>query len=101
MLFLRGQNAVRSSTHRCRRKSNARARRHFLRPPESLEPRNLMDGQPFGAMPDDTAEYMLGDVYVTVVLMESSTQTSSTNNNSETWTASAIAAVKQKITEGL
>jgi len=44
---------------------------------------------------------MLGDVYVTVVLMESNDQVSAFNDNSETWTASAIAAVKSKIQEGL
>jgi hypothetical protein len=61
----------------------------------------MLNGQPFGALPDDTGEFMLGDVYVTVVFMESSAVTSSKNNNSETWTAGAIAATKQKIREGL
>lgn len=61
----------------------------------------MLTGLPFGALPDDTAEYMLGDVFVTVVLMESSTQTGPRNNNSETWTSAAITAVKQKVQEGL
>ena len=52
-------------------------------------------------MADDTAEYMLGNVQVTVVLMESNTQISSVNNNSENWTAAAIATVKQRVQEGL
>ncbi len=44
---------------------------------------------------------MLGNVSVTVVLMESSAQTSSVNNNSENWTADRIAAVKSNVREGL
>jgi hypothetical protein len=63
----------------------------------------MMHGEhaPFGAMPDDTAEYMLGNVHVTVVLMESNTQISSKNNNSENWTSTSIGTVKQRIQEGL
>lgn len=68
---------------------------------ERLEDRLAFSGLPYGAMPDDTAEFMLGDVYVTVVLMESSTQTGPLNNNSETWTQSTINAVKQNISQGL
>ena len=68
-------------------------------------------------MPDDTAEYMLGDVRVTVVLMESDnsidngTITYPNPNNPaspfthtytpENWNAGAIAAVKAKVTDGL
>jgi len=68
---------------------------------ETLEPRLALAAVPFGALPDDTAEFMLGDVYVTVVLMESNDQISVDNNNSENWTAQSIAAVKSKVTEGL
>jgi hypothetical protein len=68
---------------------------------ERLEERTVFSNLPFGAMPDDTAEFMLGDVYVTVVLMESSNQTSATNNNSETWTPAAITSAKQRVVEGL
>jgi hypothetical protein len=62
---------------------------------------------PFGALPGDTAEYMLGDVYVTLVLIESSAQIDVNNDNSETWTQAdngainSIPAVKRKIVEGL
>ena len=34
---------------------------------ERLESRVVMTGLPFGAMPEDTGEFMLGDVLVTVV----------------------------------
>lgn len=69
--------------------------------PERLDERLAFASVPFGAMPDDTAEFLLGDVSVTVVLMESSPQTSATNNNSENWTPATIAAVKQRVEEGL
>ncbi len=72
-----------------------------LRGVETLEQRQVLSGLPFGALPHDTAEYMLGDVHVTVVLMESNNQISSVNNNSENWTPSSIAAVKEKVTDGL
>jgi hypothetical protein len=52
-------------------------------------------------MPDDTAEYMLGDVLVSVVLMESNTTLSDHNHNTETWTSETIAAAKQKVMEGV
>ena len=68
---------------------------------ERLEDRLAFSGMPYGAMPDDTAEFMLGEVYVTVVLMESSSQTGPLNNNSETWTQSTINTVKQRVTQGL
>ncbi len=38
---------------------------------EPLEPRTLLAGLPYGAVAQDTAEYMLGTVAVTVVLFES------------------------------
>ena len=62
---------------------------------ERLEDRRVLAGQ-FGAMPDDTGEFLLGDVLVTLVLMESSTNTSLLNDNSENWTAESISAVKTK-----
>ena len=51
-------------------------------------------------MTDDTGEFMLGDVQVTVVLMESNANTSIVNDNSENWTAAQIDAVKGKVEEG-
>ncbi|MBP85811.1 MAG: hypothetical protein CMJ64_03700 [Planctomycetaceae bacterium] len=88
------------STCRKRRGSHARCR-PFVEP---LEPRLPMTATPFGALPQDTAEFLLGDVQVTVVLMESSddpNDLSFLNDNSETWTDSSKNAVKAKVTEGL
>lgn len=78
--------------------SRKRTRRSFV---ERLEDRNLLTGMPFGALPDDTAEYMLGDVYVNVVLMESDSSMAPFDVSTEDWTASEIASVKSRITEGL
>ncbi len=68
---------------------------------EPLETRNLLASLPYGALPDDTGEFMLGDVLVTVVLMESDPALLSTDANTENWTASTINDVKAKITEGV
>jgi len=68
---------------------------------EYLEDRTLLSAVPYGATPDDLAEFMLGDVLVTVVLMESSETISPQNPNTEDWSSSAIEAVKQKVTEGM
>jgi hypothetical protein len=67
---------------------------------ERLEDRRLLTAVPFGAYPDDTGEYMLGDVLVTVVLMESNNNVSSVNPNTENWTPALIAATKQKVQTG-
>ena len=61
----------------------------------------MLSATPFGALPDDTAEYMLGDVLVTVVLMESSENVTNFNDNSEDWTPQSIAVVKEKAVEGV
>jgi hypothetical protein len=58
----------------------------------------MLAALPFGAFPDDTGEYMLGDVLVSVVLMESS---GVGNGNTEDWTAEAIQATKDKVVEGV
>jgi len=68
---------------------------------ECLEDRTLLTAVPFGAAPDDTAEFMLGDVLVTVVLMESHGATTSINPNTEDWTVNAIEEVQRKVVEGL
>lgn len=65
---------------------------------EKLEKRNLLAGQPYGALPEDTMELMLGDVAVTVVLFESD---NTTDNSTEDWTPAHIAEVKTKVQEGL
>jgi len=64
---------------------------------ECLEDRTLLTAVPYGAAPDDTAEFMLGDVLVTLVLMESN----SASLNTENWTGPAIDAVKQRVVEGM
>ena len=89
---------------------------------ELLETRALLTyAYPFGAMPDDTGEYMLGDVAVNVVLIESDPTMAPYDNNStsdptnpghgfpvENWNTSAgatgidsVAVIKQNITAGL
>ncbi len=57
-----------------------------------------MTALPFGAMNDDTGEYMLGDVRVTVVLMESN---GSIDQSTENWDSASIAAAKSKVQTGL
>ena len=51
----------------------AKRRRHAARRArfEQLEPRTLLTGLPYGAVEQDTAEYMLGNVVATVVFFES------------------------------
>ena len=107
--FLPGQSRPRNLRHRAQ---PARARR---RVPglEQLENRSLLAVLPYGAMPDDTGEYMLGDVLVSVVFMESDPTMSPGDNNpvpqgrgapAENWatnTIDTIANVKQKIQDGL
>lgn len=65
---------------------------------ESLECRQTLSSVPFGASAQDTAEYMLGDVLVSVVLMESN---GIKDADTETWTPSEKATVKQRVEEGL
>ena len=87
------RNKLRSSPRRYRRP----VRRLHV---EWLEDRRMLAVMPFGALPQDTGEFMLGDVLVTVVLMESSENTSLVNPNSEDWTFESIEAAKQKVVEG-
>jgi hypothetical protein len=89
---------------------------------ELLETRALLTyTYPYGAMPDDTGEYMLGDVAVNVVLMESDPTMAPYDNNStsdpvhpghglmsENWDPSpgatginSIAVVKQNVAAAL
>ena len=68
---------------------------------ERLEDRMVLDAGPFGAMADDTGEFLLGDVVVTLVLMESSENVSVLNDNSENWSSTAIDEVKHKAREGV
>ena len=68
---------------------------------EWLEDRRLLAVTPFGALPQDTGEFMLGDVLVTVVLMESSENVSAVNPNTEDWTLESIETAKAKVVEGV
>lgn len=73
---------------------------------EPLEERVALSATPFGAQPDDTAEFMLGTVHVSVVLLESNKVISADNPTvgtpqEENWTEASINAVKQKVTDGL
>jgi len=61
----------------------------------------LLSSAPYGAYPDDTGEYMLGDVLVTVVFMESNSNVSLINPNTENWTPTLIASAKQKVQTGI
>ena len=88
-------------------RANGKRRPTRLRGVEVLEPRLQLTATPFGALPADTAEFLLGDVYVTVVFIESSERIDSNNDNSETWTQAdngainSIPEVKRKVEEGL
>ncbi|MCB9941386.1 MAG: hypothetical protein H6823_24400 [Planctomycetaceae bacterium] len=73
---------------------------------EPLEERIALSATPFGAQPDDTAEFLLGTVNVSVVLLESNKVQSNDNptvgtSREENWTSASINSVKQKVTEGL
>lgn len=73
---------------------------------EPLEARIALSATPFGAQPTETAEFLLGSVSVSVVLLESNTVLSNDNPTvgtprEENWTAASIASVKQKVTDGL
>ncbi len=48
---------------------------------ECLERRQLLAAVPFGASADDTAEFMLGEVLVSVVLLESNGQLDADTEN--------------------
>lgn len=56
---------------------------------------------PLGAFPDDTGEYMLGDVLVTVVLMESDSTLPGADLSTENWTPESIAGVQNKVTTAM
>jgi hypothetical protein len=82
-----------------RRTASRRARpARVWRGLEPLEARCLMAAVPLGAAPTDTAEYMLGDVTVKVVFLESA---AGNPQNNENWDATSIARVKGTIERGL
>lgn len=65
---------------------------------ESLEGRALLAGLPYGAMPQDTAEFMLGKVAVTPVFLESNGQLDASTEN---WSSQLIQDTLQKVEEGV
>lgn len=75
--------------------------RRRLRQWEPLERRDMLASLPYGAMPDDTAEYMLGNVYVNVVFMESDSSLAPFDSSTENWTHAHRIETKQKIQDGL
>jgi len=68
---------------------------------EALESRQLLASLPYGVLPDDTGEYMLGDIVVTVVLMESTPTMAPHDPSTENWTAADKADVMTKVQTGL
>lgn len=73
---------------------------------EALDPRAMLAVLPYGAMPDDTGEFMLGDVFVKVVLVESDATKSTLHGGPadpdiENWTSTEIAETKEKVSQGL
>jgi hypothetical protein len=65
---------------------------------EALEHRQLLSAVPYGASAEDTGEFMLGDVSVTLVLLESNGRI---DPNTENWQPQEIAKVKQAVQDGL
>ena len=65
---------------------------------ETLESKRVMTSMPFGASADDTGEYMLGDVLVSVVAFESN---GSIDPSTEDWTHDQIVDVKKNVRSGL
>ncbi|MBC8355868.1 MAG: hypothetical protein H8E66_28155 [Planctomycetes bacterium] len=99
---------TRSIRKSARRKARNRSRIHSnrLNGFEPLEERITLSATPFGAQPNDTAEFLLGSVNVSVVLLESNSVLSADNPTvgtpqEENWTQQSIDSVKQKVTDGL
>ncbi len=93
------RNSISSMTFRSPAKPSSLRRRRLS--VEALESRQLLASLPYGALPDDTGEYMLGDIVVTVVLMESTPTMAPHDPSTENWTAAAKADVMTKVQTGL
>ncbi|MBX3422803.1 MAG: protein containing Planctomycete extracellular domain protein [Pirellulaceae bacterium] len=65
---------------------------------EALEERRLLAGLPFGAQPNDTAEFMLGSVLVTPVFLESNGRVDA---SSEDWNSQHIQETLGKIDQAM
>ncbi len=96
MPFLRSAKKRKSRTGKSRT-GRGRSARRTLRC-EALESRNLLTATPFGATPNDTAEYLLGDVLVNVVFMESD---GTIDPNARDWSQQQKTDVKNKVMEGV
>lgn len=73
--------------------------RHFSAPRiERLESRDLLTSVPFGASSQDTAEFLIGDVSVNVVFLESN---GAIDPDTEDWNEELAALVKSNVEEGL
>lgn len=83
---------------RKKRSTPTRRPRRRVRGVERLEERTLLTAAPFGATEVDTGDYMLGDVYVTVVGFESN---GTIDPNLEDWNQAYLNEVKGKIQTGL
>ncbi len=64
---------------------------------EACEPRRVFAGLPFGALPQDTGEFMLGRVAVTPVFLESNGQQDA---NTENWNSALIQQTLQNVQTG-
>jgi len=78
-----------------RKSTSARWRKLIFQP---LETRSLLASLPLGAMPRDTAEFMLGRVAVTPVLLESDGRI---DLSTEDWTTAQISQVLANIQAGV
>ena len=65
---------------------------------ERLEDRSLLAAMPFGALPSDTGEFLLGKVAVTPVFFESN---GSIDTQTQDWTPEEIDEVLAKIADGV
>ena len=79
-----------------RETKNGRQRRRRL-VFEQCEPRRLFAGLPYGAMPQDTGEFMLGRIAVTPVFLESSGQRDASTEN---WNSALIQQTLQTVQTG-
>ena len=78
----------------CKNGAHAFSRRSRRLAIEQCESRTLFASLPFGALPHDTAEFLLGRIAVTPVLLESNGQA---DQNVENWDQAQIADVLTKI----
>ncbi|MGN6544947.1 MAG: dockerin type I domain-containing protein, partial [Aureliella sp.] len=83
-----------------RRRLLANRRRRGGRKPglEILEPRRVRASLPYGALPNDTGEFMLGRIAVTPVLLESNGQI---DPSTENWNKAHIDEVLSNLDQGL